>query len=318
MRMDKAFILAEIKRTAAENGGIALGRDRFEKATGITQNDWYGKFWSKWSDAVREAGSTPDVYQQAYEIDDIAKALALLTRELGRFPVNAELRLKARSDPDFPSHGVFARLGSKQERIRKVIAYCDQRPGFEDVTAICQPLAEGEKDLAETKAEVRVGFAYLARMGKTLQGWSHMVSRAARIRSRNPDAREVDFGALDPHRRSTRDRSLLAQTVRGTPHEWRMVRPHSRGREGVQATKDNVTSDSLRFTCPSTAQRIVVPNGEDCYSSGQSFGRFSISRMLWPSRRRRRSFSTQLRSIGSGMPSMGRRAHGLNVNRARR
>ena len=76
--MDKGFILAESKRTAAQNGGVALGRERFEKATGIAQNDWYGKFWSKWSDAVREAGCTPDVYQQAYVTDEIIKSLALL------------------------------------------------------------------------------------------------------------------------------------------------------------------------------------------------------------------------------------------------
>ena len=78
MKSDRAFILAEIRRTAAQNGGVAPGRERFEKATGITQNDWYGKFWSKWSDAVREAGCTPGVYQQAYELDEIAKSLALL------------------------------------------------------------------------------------------------------------------------------------------------------------------------------------------------------------------------------------------------
>src|SRR5258707_352259 len=44
--MDKAHILREIKRTAQENGGIALGSDRFESETGIRNSDWLGKFWA--------------------------------------------------------------------------------------------------------------------------------------------------------------------------------------------------------------------------------------------------------------------------------
>jgi hypothetical protein len=166
--MQKDFILAEIRRTAADNGGVALGRERFEKATGIAQNDWYGVYWSKWSDAVREAGCTPDVYQRPYALEEITKALALFTRELGRFPVSGELRLKARSDPNFPSHGVFNRLGAKQDRIARVLDYCARHPGLEDVAAICQPLvaADSNSKASARETDVRIGFVYLARMGK--------------------------------------------------------------------------------------------------------------------------------------------------------
>jgi hypothetical protein len=40
--MDKEHIIAEIQRTAAANGGRPLGRLRFEGATGIKPQDWYG------------------------------------------------------------------------------------------------------------------------------------------------------------------------------------------------------------------------------------------------------------------------------------
>ena len=56
--MTREFILAEIQRTASENGGDPLGRRRFESETGIKESDWYGKLWTKWSDALREAGFT--------------------------------------------------------------------------------------------------------------------------------------------------------------------------------------------------------------------------------------------------------------------
>lgn len=61
--MNKQHILDEIKGTALENGGKALGRDRFERVTGISQSDWYGRYWARWGDAVREAGLEANVLQ---------------------------------------------------------------------------------------------------------------------------------------------------------------------------------------------------------------------------------------------------------------
>jgi hypothetical protein len=54
--MNKEHILAEIKRTAVLNGGVALGKDRFFQETGIKSSDWIGKLWARWGDAVKEAG----------------------------------------------------------------------------------------------------------------------------------------------------------------------------------------------------------------------------------------------------------------------
>ncbi len=54
--VNKQIILAQIKKTAAENGGVPLGVLRFENATGIKQTEWLGRYWARWSDAVREAG----------------------------------------------------------------------------------------------------------------------------------------------------------------------------------------------------------------------------------------------------------------------
>jgi hypothetical protein len=68
--MDKQHILSEIKRTAAANGGVPLGRERFFRETGIKYHEWIGKIWARWGDALREAGFEPNKLQTAYN-DDI-------------------------------------------------------------------------------------------------------------------------------------------------------------------------------------------------------------------------------------------------------
>lgn len=64
--MTKLYILQEITRTTKANGGTPLRKLQFESETGITRYDWFGVYWARWSDAIREA-----VYMQDH-IDDLA------------------------------------------------------------------------------------------------------------------------------------------------------------------------------------------------------------------------------------------------------
>jgi hypothetical protein len=138
--MDKHRILNEIKRAAAANGGIPLGRSRFYQETGIKESDWSGKLWVRWSDAIKDAGFEPNSLQTAYNDEAIIEKFIGLVRELGHFPVNAQIRMKARNNDDFPSHNTIWRLGSRQQLIMKLLEYCKDRPEYEDITNICSPL----------------------------------------------------------------------------------------------------------------------------------------------------------------------------------
>ena len=69
MPTTKHHILDEIKRTARENGGVPLGKERFFQETGIRYEDWFGKYWVRWGDAVQEAGFAPNRMQDAYNED---------------------------------------------------------------------------------------------------------------------------------------------------------------------------------------------------------------------------------------------------------
>lgn len=121
--VDKKHILSEIKRTAEENGGKPLGRNRFQKETGIKLNDWCGVYWTKWGDALIEAGFKPNELQSAYDPDLLLAHMIKLVENLKRFPTGADIRMKLRQDPKFPSHNSFRTLGLKQERVRKVLEY---------------------------------------------------------------------------------------------------------------------------------------------------------------------------------------------------
>lgn len=128
-----------------------MGKDRFFQETGIKGSDWFGKFWSRWGDAVIEAGFSPNKLQAAYPEDELILKFIGLIRELRRVPVTGELRLKRLNDPSFPNDKVFfSRFGAKNQIVAKILNYCRANSGFEDVVQIC---ALHEPDGAESATQ---------------------------------------------------------------------------------------------------------------------------------------------------------------------
>ena len=165
--MNKQHILDEIRRTAKDNGGVPLGVDRFEAETGIREAAWRGRFWARWGDAVREAGLTPNTLRPKTDEDVLLVQLGMFVRELGRFPTVAEMRMRKRQDDAFPNHKVLERVGSRQELIARLAAFCDRNTSWSDVAAICQSMAASTaqtSDAAREDDDVEEGFVYLALM----------------------------------------------------------------------------------------------------------------------------------------------------------
>ena len=181
--MTKQHILDEIVRTSAYNGGLALGTVRFFQETGIKQSDWLGKFWARWGDAVKEANCIPSQMNAPMSKVQIMESLIAITRELGRFPVTSELKLKAKQISGFPSHNTFRKLGNKVQQITKIIEYCRDNPVYSDVLMLVTPL---ESETLETlKAEVlqqeTVGFVYLLKSQRYFKiGRSNSFERRSR------------------------------------------------------------------------------------------------------------------------------------------
>lgn len=165
--MTKDHILAEIRRTTAENGGVALGKKRFLDATGIAESDWLGRYWTRWSDALREAGVKGQAMNPRLPDDAILAAAATIVRQLGRFPTAAEIRLAGREDPGLPSHNTFRRFGGLQG-LREALAEYVERHGDEELIALVgRPSVPPTADLvAGGGAALEEGFVYLLKSGR--------------------------------------------------------------------------------------------------------------------------------------------------------
>lgn len=167
--MFKEKILSEIRRTALENGGAPLGIKQFAKETGISQSDWYGKYWARWGDAQLEAGLQPNELIVARTDDDLLGNLAALARELGHYPVEGEIKLKARKEPGFPWPQTLGRLGAKDVLAHRLKQFCEAR-GDADVASYCDEVLDqgkikGESRGLENLVSLNVGYVYLVRHG---------------------------------------------------------------------------------------------------------------------------------------------------------
>jgi hypothetical protein len=167
--MTKEHILEAIRRTADSNGGVPLGRQRFLRETGIRESDWSGRYWTRWSDAVREAGFEPNTLESRRDDDEVLSYFVDLARTVGRVPTNAELRMARRTHPGFPSHNVFARLGGKHELVAAALAYCQREGRAAEAELFAAAVAQAEQSEPDGEAhptETVDGFVYLLKSGR--------------------------------------------------------------------------------------------------------------------------------------------------------
>ena len=171
---DKQFVLSEIRRTAALNGGKPLGIGRFKTETGIAQHEWSGIHWARWSDALSEAGFEPLEWTQALNEEEMIEAMARLVRRYNRFPVKPEIFIEKRGNPQVPTPTVFfKRFGGRSEAIQKVRDYCSSRKEYSDVFAILEREVTDETG-TNGSAEINTGaaksspsgYVYLVKSGR--------------------------------------------------------------------------------------------------------------------------------------------------------
>lgn len=166
----KEHILSEIRRMAGDNGGVPLGQRRFLSETGIKVNDWRGKFWARWNDALTEAGFPPNQLNAKRTDEDLLGNLAGLIRELGRFPTHSDLRLKTSNEPGFPGFKTFRRFGNMRDLATKLEEF-SRGIGEDDIAELCSQYARTKDGVqAATAGDVTTlgedGFVYLVKSGR--------------------------------------------------------------------------------------------------------------------------------------------------------
>jgi hypothetical protein len=164
--VSKERIIAEIVRTAADNGGAPLGRNRFADETGISPGSWRGKYWRTWSEALQEAGFDPNSPPEAHTLEVLTLGLISLTRQHRRFPTDAEVRLAKRADPSFPAHHAFSKVGSRPVRIELVRAYAVAHHEYRDVLEFLPAAGGAQHESAPSTEAGGDGSVYMLKMGK--------------------------------------------------------------------------------------------------------------------------------------------------------
>ena len=180
--MEKKEILREIKRVAAENGGKPPGRLAFEAEVGVREHEWRGRYWARWSDAIREAGLEPNKKNIAYGETYLIEQLVGLIRKIEHFPTSSELRLEATNNPNFPSEMAFRRLGGKRHLVTQTLTYAKSHPGNSDVLTLCDTVSVDTRPVQRGEPpEDAVGFVYLVKSGRFYKiGRSNAVGRRER------------------------------------------------------------------------------------------------------------------------------------------
>jgi hypothetical protein len=165
--MNKHDIIEAIRRSAEENGGVALGIIRFEAMTGISPHMWRGKFWRNWSEAVEEAGLAPNRMVEGHDRTALVVSLLELARRLRRFPTYADLQMERRSNDAFASPKVFNKLGDLGARIEVLRAYATEHREYWDVLEVLPasdhvPVMNGTDDTDDRSD----GSVYMVKLGR--------------------------------------------------------------------------------------------------------------------------------------------------------
>lgn len=190
--------------------------------------------------------------------------VAELCRRLGRLPTRAEIKLRRKSDPTFPSHGAVANHFPTNADFVLALRKLAATEGYGDLL----PMLPAEAKPQEPRqSRANEGSVYLLKSGNHYKiGRSDDLERRVKeVRIALPEFR--DPRSHDTNRRPTRHRGVLASPFRGSSRERGMVPPDWRRCASVQAAKIPIAvkhiearpsnvSGALRVGCPGISRRV--------------------------------------------------------------
>ena len=185
-RPTRESIVASIKAVAEKNEGVPLGVRAFSATTGLKDDEWRGRYWARWSDALQEAGYSGNAMQGRFDSVDVLRRVACLARELGRVPSVPEMKMARREDGAFPSSKTVANhFGTKSALVEVLRKFCDENAGFESLLAsLPEAIKNVEPGLDDRRNESSDGWVYLIQSGDHFK-----IGRSAEIERRVKEIR---------------------------------------------------------------------------------------------------------------------------------
>lgn len=156
-------VLAEIKRLTQRDGGQVPGQRAFQMETGISIGSWKGRFWSNWSEAVSEAGFSPNQAPAKKDDTEIIEILAEAVRHFEHFPSLAKLSVFLHARPGAPSlRTIKDRYPQKNDMIVALFEHARIDAAYFKLTQFLSMPPSATSDSHKRNAE---GFVYLLKSG---------------------------------------------------------------------------------------------------------------------------------------------------------
>lgn len=161
----REVILNEIRRLAALNGK-APGARLFVTETGIGQHEWYGRYWARWTDAVKEAGLEGNSLQGRFDSAEVMRKVVEAFREQGYIPTTPEMKIRRANDPSFPNpKTVASHFGSRADLIQAVRSFCETTVEFRDLLPLLPDVSAKVISKVAAPSKVDEGWVYLIKSG---------------------------------------------------------------------------------------------------------------------------------------------------------
>ena len=161
-------ILGEIHRLALELGSPP-GRRVFERETAIRESDWRGVVWSKWSDALADAGFEPNRRQGRADRESLFLALLDACTRFRGMPTVSEYELYRSKHSDLPAYKTFqSNFGNKSNIIWEFRGWLVEHHPTHDLLKV---LPQGKPQIVASERAKKTdspkdGYVYLLKSGK--------------------------------------------------------------------------------------------------------------------------------------------------------
>jgi Meiotically up-regulated gene 113 len=160
----KEYLLQEIARLAALDGGIPPGQIKFASATGIGSHKWRGVYWARWGDALTEAGFLPKEWSFKLDSNSLLTTIASIVLEQRKLPTKSELEMLRQQGTNLPTYSTIIRhFGSQDGLIAALRALSSANPSFSDLDNLLP-----KKPVVESTVSNKVpdGWVYLLKSGE--------------------------------------------------------------------------------------------------------------------------------------------------------